>query len=150
MSALENRILPPVLVLALLALQAWVAAPAQEHGVVAEMVTGLSFAGAAVFGVPALAGFTRAGTTIDPVHVERASVLVTSGIYGVSRNPMYVALTLLLCTQAAWLASPWAWAGPLFFVAFTTRFQIVPEERMLTERFGEAYLDWCRRVRRWL
>ncbi|NDD31235.1 MAG: isoprenylcysteine carboxylmethyltransferase family protein [Proteobacteria bacterium] len=150
MRALENRIPPPFLVLGLLALQAGVISPPPSHGVVGWVVMAVSFAGAAVFGFPALAGFFRAGTTIDPVHVERASVLVTSGIYAVSRNPMYVSLTLLLCTQAAWLGSPWAWVGPVFFVVFITRFQIIPEERMLTDRFGDAYIDWCGRVRRWL
>jgi protein-S-isoprenylcysteine O-methyltransferase Ste14 len=75
---------------------------------------------------------------------------VTSGIYRVTRNPMYVGLTLSLCAWGFWLGRPIAALGPLTFVAFIDRLQIVPEERALTARFGQAYADYRRRVRRWL
>jgi protein-S-isoprenylcysteine O-methyltransferase Ste14 len=94
--------------------------------------------------------FRRAGTTPDPVHVDRASTLVTTGVYAWTRNPMYVGLTLLLCAWACVLAAPWTAAGPPLFAAYITRFQILPEERALSERFGEAYAAYLRRVRRWI
>jgi protein-S-isoprenylcysteine O-methyltransferase Ste14 len=94
--------------------------------------------------------FGLAKTTIDPVHVERASSLVTTGIYRVTRNPMYVGLTSVLLGWALRLSDVWTVAGPIFFALYITRFQIVPEERLLGAKFGAAYEDYCARVRRWL
>ena len=84
------------------------------------------------------------------MQIELASSLVTTGVYRVTRNPMYVALTSLLCALAAWLNQPLAIAGPLLFALYLTRFQIIPEERVLTQKFGAAYDDYRRTVRRWL
>ena len=63
---------------------------------------------------------------------------------------MYLGLVLILLGLAVFLASPWALMGPVAFGAFITRFQIRPEERVLAERFGAAYTEYCARVRRWL
>jgi protein-S-isoprenylcysteine O-methyltransferase Ste14 len=105
---------------------------------------------AGVFAAPAFIAFRRAETTIDPVRIDRASALVTTGIYRLTRNPMYVGLTALLCSWAVYLAVPWAFLGPVFFILFMTRFQIIPEERTMETKFGRAYADYKRRVRRWL
>ena len=105
---------------------------------------------AGIFGATAVRAFLTARTTIDPVHIDQASALVTTGIYRVTRNPMYVALTALLCTWAAYLGTPWVIAGPILFAAFINRFQIIPEERMLRTLFGDAYAAYCQHVRRWL
>ncbi len=153
MHALEHR-LPPPLVAIGLAAGMWLIARF-TFTMEADTATRLGMAAAAVlaasvFGVLGFKAFGRAGTTIDPLCVDRASALVTTGIYGVTRNPMYVGLTLLLCAWAAWLAAPWAATGPVAFVAFVTRFQIIPEERVLLELFGEPYAAYRRRVRRWI
>jgi protein-S-isoprenylcysteine O-methyltransferase Ste14 len=63
---------------------------------------------------------------------------------------MYAALTALLIAWTIWLAAPWAALGPVAFVLFITRFQIVPEERALRAKFGRAYEDYAQRVRRWI
>jgi protein-S-isoprenylcysteine O-methyltransferase Ste14 len=59
-------------------------------------------------------------------------------------------MALFLCAGAVMLWSPLALLGPLVFVVYISRFQIEPEERVLRERFGEVYADYCARVRRWL
>ena len=79
-----------------------------------------------------------------------ASSLVTSGVYGVTRNPMYVGLLFVLVAWASLLAAPWTLIGPLVFVAYISRFQIAPEERALSTIFGDAYSQYRTRVRRWL
>ena len=79
-----------------------------------------------------------------------SSVVVTGGVYRLTRNPMYVGLVLLLWGWSVYLGSPWAWLGPLLFVGYVTRFQIVPEERALTRLFGADYVAYCAKVRRWL
>lgn len=101
-------------------------------------------------GFSAFRSFRSAETTVNPVHVERASALVSSGVYRFTRNPMYVALTSLLVAWAAYLAAPWSFLGPPVFVLFIARFQILPEERAMTAKFGAAYLEYKSRVRRWL
>ena len=102
------------------------------------------------FGLTAVGAFRRSGTTIDPVHIERASSLVTSGVYRITRNPMYVSLTLMLVAWALWLDGPWVWAGPPLLVLWLDRFQIRPEEQTMAARFGEAYHSYRGQVRRWI
>jgi protein-S-isoprenylcysteine O-methyltransferase Ste14 len=98
----------------------------------------------------AMLAFRRVRTTISPVKVEQASSIVTMGVYGRTRNPMYLGLIFLLAGWTIYLAAPWAILGPVLFVLFTTRFQIVPEERVLTAKFGNEYTSYQARVRRWL
>ncbi len=153
MKNLENRI-PPPFVMLFVAIGMWGAAYLSPQFIVNTGVNyGLVvvfFLLGGLFGAPAFLAFARAKTTIDSVHVDRASTLVMTGIYRVTRNPMYVGLTSLLLSWAAYLASPWSLLGPLLFVLFIDRCQIIPEERTMTAKFGAAYLGYTSRVRRWL
>jgi protein-S-isoprenylcysteine O-methyltransferase Ste14 len=63
---------------------------------------------------------------------------------------MYVGMVLLLLAWALHLAALPAWLGPVAYILFVTRFQIVPEERVLDRVFGDAYAHYKRHVRRWL
>jgi protein-S-isoprenylcysteine O-methyltransferase Ste14 len=94
--------------------------------------------------------FALSRTSFDPHRPEKASALVTSGIFRVSRNPMYLSMALALLGWAARLGRPWLLLGPLGFVLYLTRFQIRAEERVLAEKFGAEYEDYRRRTRRWL
>ncbi|TNF57574.1 MAG: isoprenylcysteine carboxylmethyltransferase family protein [Burkholderiales bacterium] len=153
MDKLEHLVPPPLVALALAGLMWWLATwppswPWSGQGrmpvVGALVVLGL------VFDLSGLASFVRRRTTVNPLRPERASSLVTGGIYRITRNPMYVGLACLLLAWALFLWSPWALLGPVLFMAWITRFQIVPEERALEQLFGDAYRDYCARVRRWL
>lgn len=95
-------------------------------------------------------GLRLARTTFNPLDPSQASALVTGGIYRFSRNPIYLSLLLLLVAYAVRLGVWVEWLGPAFFAAYVTRFQIIPEERILTEKFGDAFLDYKRHTRRWL
>ena len=100
--------------------------------------------------VLALRQFRAAETTIDPLTPEEASSLVRSGVFGHSRNPMYVGLILVLTGWCIWLGSL---ANVLVLVAFfvlITELQIKPEEAALRTLFGNEYEDYCRDVRKWL
>jgi protein-S-isoprenylcysteine O-methyltransferase Ste14 len=59
-------------------------------------------------------------------------------------------MVCFLCAWAAYLWTPWALTGPLVFVAYITRFQIQPEERVMADKFGADYLAYRSRVRRWI
>ncbi len=116
-----------------------------------RMVLGVALADAsAVVAVAAFTAFWRARTTINPLQPQRASQLVTHGIYRLSRNPMYLSLLLLLVAYAVRLGDALSFAGPALYAVCVTRFQILPEERALAARFGPAYDAYRRRTRRWL
>jgi len=105
---------------------------------------------ALAFDARSVLDFVRARTTINPLKPANSSALVTSGLYRVTRNPMYVGMALLLLAWTAWLGTPWALLGVAAFVAWITRFQIIPEERALAQRFGADFATYQHRVRRWL
>ena len=98
----------------------------------------------------ALLYFFRSRTTVNPLKPASASVLVTGGIYRVTRNPMYLGLATLLLAWAIYLGNFAALAGVPFFILYMNRFQIASEERALEARFGAEYAAYRRRVRRWL
>lgn len=153
MAFLEHRIPPPVVALAIAVLM-WLSARwLPDLGVPSALRYGAALVVAVAglgFFLPAARAFRSAGTTINPIRIENASGLVTDGIYRLSRNPMYVSITLVLLALALLLDSLWTLAGPVVFVAWMTRFQIIPEERVLAAKFGAAYADYRQRVRRWL
>lgn len=87
---------------------------------------------------------------MDPVAVDRAVSLVTTGVFGLSRNPMYVGMAGALLAHAA-LRRSWVACVPVgVFVALIDRLQIPAEEQALRETFGSAFDDYARRIPRWL
>jgi protein-S-isoprenylcysteine O-methyltransferase Ste14 len=153
MNFLDNRI-PPPLVALIVAVLMWLAArwlPATSLllGVRYPAAVALLAVGV-LFSALGSSTFRRAGTTLNPMRIENASKLVTSGVYRITRNSMYLGLSLVLCAWAVFLDCLWTLIGPVLFVAYITRFQIIPEERVLAAKFGDSYREYCSRVRRWL
>jgi protein-S-isoprenylcysteine O-methyltransferase Ste14 len=153
MQALETKIPPPIAAL-LFGLAMWLAARylpalALSGGLRWTIACACAALGLSV-ALPGFWAFRKAKTTVNPMHPEAASSVVTSGIYGYTRNPMYVGLCALLAGWAVWLSGPWVLLGPLAFALFVTRFQIIPEERTMSSKFGREYDEYRRRVRRWL
>ena len=106
-------------------------------------------------GCGALAGaaaseFRRRGTTVEPIHPDRASALVTTGANSISRNPMYVGMAGLLFAHAVWRGSWVALAPVAGFVGVIDRLQIKAEESALGEKFGTEYADYLDATPRWL
>ncbi len=93
--------------------------------------------------------FFRVQTTVNPIHPEKAKKLVTSGLYKVTRNPMYVGLLLLLIGWAILLGSFSPFLLLPVFIFLITIQQIIPEEKILEEKFDQQYLDYKKSVRRW-
>jgi protein-S-isoprenylcysteine O-methyltransferase Ste14 len=105
--------------------------------------------GAAV-SLAGVVSFRRARTTVNPLKPEKTSSLVCSGIYRVTRNPMYLGFLLVLIGWAVMLGSAFAVFGPVLFVVYISLFQILPEERVLQNLFGDEFTAYRARVRRWL
>ena len=100
--------------------------------------------------IAALIAFARARTTVNPVEPEQAKTLVTTGLYRISRNPMYLAMALILLGSALRLSNIGAFITPALFVWSITMFQIKPEERALQSIFGEDFTAYRQQTRRWL
>jgi len=150
---LETLIPPPIVALAI-GIAAWLAAPSATAALPSlSLRLPLGLAIALTGGGIAAAGsraFKRARTTVNPLRPEKASALVTDGIYTRTRNPMYVGLMFALLGVAAWLWWLPALLGPIAFAVYITRFQIQSEEQVLRKKFGAEYEQYCRRVRRWV
>ena len=119
----------------------WLNSPWGATGVVLILI-GLGF------NVVADRQFKRYGTTIKPLQPSTA--LVTEGLFGISRNPMYLGMVLVLFGIAVMLGtvSPLV-VIPVFTWWITVRF-IVPEEQHLNTQFGRTFTDYRSKVRRWL
>lgn len=109
----------------------------------------LAVIGAAV-AIGGVVSFHRAKTTVNPLKPETSATLVSTGVYAFTRNPMYLGMALVLVGWTAYLASVWSLVGPVLFALYITRFQIIPEERVLDRLFGEPFAEYKKRVRRWL
>ena len=152
-NALELKV-PPVALALIFAAAMWVVSvytPSLTMAIPWRSVLAVAIAAAGVaFALAAVRAFRRANTSINPTKPEASSTVVASGVYGVSRNPMYVGLLLLLTGWAIFLCHALTFLFLPAFVAYMNRFQIAPEERALSTRFGSAYATYKRSVRRWL
>ena len=153
MSSLELKIPPPVVAL-FFALCMWLAsslvAPLEWPFVLRAGAALTLLAVGLVVSTAGVVSFRRARTTINPTRPMATSALVSSGIYRITRNPMYLGLLLELLGWAAFLANPLALLLVPAFVLYINRFQIKPEERTLSALFGGEYGAYQERVRRWL
>ena len=115
-----------------------------------KQVALLLFLLAIFIGISAIINFKRHKTTVNPTKPEASTTVVSSGIYSLSRNPMYLAMLIFLISAAYYLQHIISLPIILVFIAYMTRFQIIPEEKMLTNIFGQKYLDYQKKVRRWV
>ena len=104
-------------------------------------------AAGAALAIPAMRGFRSAGTHVEPWKPSTA--LVTGGIFGWLRNPMYVGLTLLLTGLSILLASDWMLVMTIIFVPVIHFGVVKREERYLEAKFGDAYRQYKARVPRY-
>lgn len=152
MKALELKIPPPAVGL-LVASAMWAVARAlpavlavQDPEFAAAIVALIGVS----FDIAGIVSFYLAKTTINPLRPHKTTALVSTGVYRVTRNPMYVGLLFLLIAWAIYLSSAWALFGPLAFVLYMNRFQIGPEEKVLGVLFGDEFTEYKKKVRRWL
>ena len=145
---------PPVALTAIFAVVMWAASTvfsAASFRLPGASIVAFAFAfgggGIAVAGVFA---FRRHNTTVNPMNPDTTGSIVTTGIYRVTRNPMYLGLALALVGWAMYLANLAALLVVPAFAAYMTRFQIKPEERALLAKFGPSFADYMAAVRRWI
>jgi protein-S-isoprenylcysteine O-methyltransferase Ste14 len=120
--------------------------PGVDDTVARAIGIGLGVAGIALL-VWSILTLRRHGTTVLPDAA--ATTLVTNGPYRYRRNPIYLADALILLGVAELTKNAWFVAAAIAFVLLVTWLAIVPEERHLEKRFGQAYLDYKAKTRRW-
>ncbi len=117
----------------------------------AQMVIGFVFIALGLsLDLVSIAGFFKARTTINPITIQKASQLVTSGFYRISRNPMYLGMLLLLLGWLIILGNPVNLIPLIGFIIGMNQLQIKPEETILKQKFGAEYEVYSQRVRRWI
>jgi protein-S-isoprenylcysteine O-methyltransferase Ste14 len=153
MKRLENKIPPPIITL-FFAVIMWgcsLLAPSVEMSLTLRLILSLVLIGLGIFfAIAGVVSFKKAATTVNPLKPETASLLVTSGVYKYSRNPMYVGLVLLLLAWNVYLSTQLSLFGIMGFMLYMNRYQIKPEESALTTLCGREFTTYQAQVRRWL
>jgi protein-S-isoprenylcysteine O-methyltransferase Ste14 len=108
----------------------------------------IPLAGGIALNLIADSAFRTAKTTVKPF--EESTVLVTSGVFGISRHPMYLGFVLALIGIAVLLGSLAPWAVIPVFAVLMDRIFIQVEESMLQVKFAQAWLEYKATVRRWI
>jgi len=146
--------IPPPIVALLCGLMIWgLSVVLPLHHVDAELRNSIAYillGMAGVIDVWALISFRLARTTIDPRYPHTTSTIVSTGIYRYSRNPMYLGLVFMLSALSIWLGARLGLFVVVLFILYINKFQIEPEEKELEKQFGDSYLDYMARVRRWI
>jgi protein-S-isoprenylcysteine O-methyltransferase Ste14 len=121
---------------------AWMAIGGVRWAGFALAVAGCSLA------VAAVGRFVLRGTTLHPTG--QPARLVVNGAHARSRNPMYLSLTVVYVGLTLAIGRAWPLALAVLPWA-STNWAVIPfEEARLGETFGQDYVDYCRRVRRWI
>jgi len=151
--ALDLKI-PPAVLAVIFGLAMWLvsrATPVLEIALIYRILLGSAPTAAGfILALSGIVTFRRVGTTIHPTSPQNASSLVTAGVYRFTRNPMYLGILLALLGWGLFLGRlPSLFVLPLF-VAYLTRFQILPEEKAMETLFGSEFSAYKARVRRWI
>jgi len=100
--------------------------------------------------ISAVGLFRKDKTTVNPLSPEQATKLVTDGIFKYSRNPMYLGMALVLCS----IAVSFNLIGGIILIAlfcfYITKFQILPEERAMSNLFSQDFDKYKQATRRWI
>ena len=115
-----------------------------------QMVAYIVFGVGVIIGLLGVFEFRRRSTTVNPHKPENTSELVTSGIYQISRNPMYLGLLMGLVAVAIRLGNVSSMLLLPVFVWYMNVFQIKPEEEVMEEKFGQNFIRYMNTTRRWI
>lgn len=104
---------------------------------------------AVLIALVSLIQFYRLKTTVDPRAPHKTNRLITNGLYKYSRNPMYLAMLLLILAYGLQMGNAFNTLVAAGFVSYMNRFQIIPEEKILLQKFGKEYKIYLSQTRRW-
>ena len=144
-------IAPPLLffipILASLVIE-WFVPTSFVHGAFRWIIGALFFLAGIALNVGGFMTQKRAGT--DPIPFNPSTRIVSHGLYRFTRNPMYIGFALWTLALAVLVDSAWTLLAVPIGLVLIDRIVIAREERYLERKFGEEYLNYKRRVRRWI
>ena len=153
MKFLELKV-PPVALFILVLVASYFSAQQLSIGAIGMpfklIILGVGTVLSGVIGLSGIWEFRKQKTTFNPIKVETASSVVDSGVFGYTRNPMYLGLFILLFCFGYFFQNIFSVLLSFAFVIYMNQFQIKPEERALEQLFGAEYVDYKQKVRRWV
>jgi protein-S-isoprenylcysteine O-methyltransferase Ste14 len=148
---IQKRILPPtyfVFFLVLMAVLHFLLPVAEVVPSPLWLLGSVPLALGIVLNLVADQAFKRYQTTVKPY--EESSTLITSGVFRLTRNPMYLGMVFILTGIAVLMGSLTPFVVIPFFVVLMNRVYITVEESMLAQKFGENWEAYAAKVRRWI
>ena len=147
---LETKIPPPIVAIisgVIISASSTIINPFEFYGakLIAMLFLILSFS----LIVISIRKFNHSETSINPMTPKAATKLLSTGVYAVSRNPMYLGLVGILCGISIILGSWFSFLVIPIFVFYINKYQIIPEERAMKALFKDEYLSYCDEVKRW-
>ena len=115
-----------------------------------EIIGGLILFLGVATAVLAIILFKKEKTTVNPMKPEETTTLITTGIFSITRNPMYLGLFFVTFSTVLFFGSWFGIIILMFFVWYITKFQIIPEEEAMEKLFGVKYDEYRQKVRRWI
>ncbi len=94
--------------------------------------------------------FIKSKTTVSPIKFKKVNKLITSGIYKYSRNPMYLGFLMIVISTSIYYLNIFSIITPIFFYFWINRFQIKREEIFLNKKFGQKYITYKSKTRKWI
>ena len=148
-----NVLIPPPLALAVCVVAAWLIdrawpAPFLPSGLPRWLIGGALIAAGLAIEAWSFLIFRRARTSVLPIRPT--SAVVEAGPYRYTRNPIYLSMFVVVAGLAVALDSLWQFAALIALYVLLRWAVVAREEAYLTRKFGAAYLDYARRVRRWI
>lgn len=151
MKWLELKI-PPLLVTLIFGVLIWAMPSPYEmsNSMVLYVLSGILFFIGSLVSVLGVWEFKKQKTTVNPMSPQESNSLVIRGIYKFSRNPMYLGFLLWLSSYGFFIGNCLFPIPIIGFVFYMNQFQIIPEEKILEQKFGEDFQIYKKSVRRWL
>ena len=115
-----------------------------------EIIGGLILLLGIATAILAILLFKKYKTTVNPMNPEETTALVKTGIFSITRNPMYLGLFFVISSTVLFFGSWFGIIILMFFVWYITKFQIIPEEDAMVKLFGNKYDEYRQNVRRWI
>ena len=94
--------------------------------------------------------FKKNKTTVNPMSPLKTTTLVTTGIFSITRNPMYLGLFFVISSTILFFGSWFGITSLMFYVWYINKFQIIPEEEAMEKLFGNKYHEYRQNVRKWI
>ena len=113
-------------------------------------ISGLLLFSGCVLSILGVIEFKKQKTTVNPMTPQESNKLVINGVYKYTRNPMYLAFLLWILSVGVFVGNFLSFPLIVGFIVYMNKFQIIPEEAILDEKFGEEYIEYKKKVRRWI